>query len=326
MEIAYAAERDRPAVKEIWLSCFPGDTAETVDLFLGRLFRPGWCLVGREGNRAVTMAFLLPAELVMGENREDREDRENKEGQESRGSRESRESRMLPLRYVFAAATLPSFRGAGRFGSLLRRAHVLAKGEGAAALFLRPAEPGLAVYYERFGYWPYFMTVEDTAVLPEGRGAAGFPGRAIPPSAAPDGRHPAAENAAAFRDAALKGRPAWVRWPAEIVSLSVAGSLWMGGEGFYAAGELPARGGSSGPLFFREWVAAGPAQEALLAAAALRAAQGRTAGPVKIRRRRPAEAGEAGEPFGWLCPLTGAARALFGTAAQDRPYMGLALD
>ena len=91
-------------------------------------------------------------------------------------------------------------------------------------------------------------------------------------------------------------------------------------------GSFPPAAAPRARSFFREWVAAGPAQEALLAAAALRAAQGRTAGPVKIRRRRPAEAGEAGEPFGWLCPLTGAARALFGTAAQDRPYMGLALD
>lgn len=282
VEIAAAEGRDRPAVREIWLACFPDDTPETAEYFLKRLWAPGRCLVGRLDGRAVTMAFLLPAELVTA-------------------------SGVLPLRYVFAAATLPAYQGRGCFSSLLRHAHALAEAEGAAALFLRPAEPGLAAYYERFGYRPYFTAVEEDAA---------FGGRISP---AEDGICPLTGDgqAAACRDAALEKRPVWVRWPAPVVGLSAYGADRFGGAGCYAMGG----GEAPGALFFREWLASPKNEPAMLAAAAARYPGRRT-----FRRRRPAEPGEPAAPFGWLCPLTDRAERLLETAAQDLPYMGLALD
>ena len=316
MEIGYVGRQDRPALKEIWLASFPEDGPETADVFLDALLKPGWCLAGRLDGRAVTMAFLLPAELVAGKS-------------------------ALPLRYVFAAATLPPYRGKGCFGALLRRARELSAAQGVDALFLRPAEPGLAAYYERFGYRPYFSAVEETIRPAQ---AAGDPaGRVLhfPPRLEPSLWRERAEAAACSRDAALQGRPAWVRWPAEIVGLSAYGSLCLAGQGCYAmGGQEPAppaleggRDGGGASLFVREWVA-GPSEAPALCAAAWQAASLRAASqqapeeipPASIRLRRPARAGEAATPFGWLCPLTGRAEALFLTAAQDRPYMGLALD
>ncbi|HJD24139.1 MAG TPA: GNAT family N-acetyltransferase [Firmicutes bacterium] len=316
MEIGYAGRQDRPALKEIWLASFPEDGPETADVFLDALLKPGWCLAGRLDGRAVTMAFLLPAELVAGKS-------------------------ALPLRYVFAAATLPPYRGRGCFGALLRRARELSAEQGVEALFLRPAEPGLAAYYERFGYRPYFAAVEETIRPAQ---VMGDPvGRVLrfPPRLEPSLWREQAEAAARSRDAALQGRPVWVRWPAEIVGLSAYGSLCLTGQGCYVmGGQEPAPAASerglagAGPsLFFREWVA-GPSEAPALCAAAcqaisLRAASLRAAEeipPASLRLRRPARAGEAAPPFGWLCPLTARAEALFLTAAQDRPYMGLALD
>lgn len=293
MEIAYAEKRDRSAVGEIWLACFPDDSPETVDFFLDRLWNPGWCLVGRVQGRAVSMAFLLPAELVT-------------------------EEGMLPLRYVFAAATLPVFQGRGYFGALLRRAHELVKADGVQATFLRPAEPGLAVYYERFGYRPYFTCVDETVDLPH------------PPALnRPCADRVREETAVRCRDAALEGRNAWVRWPAPVVELSAYGAGWLTDGGYAAGGpaetavlgECSPAGEKQPGLFFREWIAKVGGEQAMLAAAARRYPQARS-----LRRRRPAREGEVPPPFGWLCPLSERAETLFCTADQDKPYMGPALD
>ena len=200
-------------------------------------------------------------------------------------------SGVLPLRYVFAAATLPAYQGRGCFSSLLRHAHALAAAEGAAALFLRPAEPGLAAYYERFGYRPYFTAVEEDAA---------FGGRISP---AEDGICPLTGDgqAAACRDAALEKRPVWVRWPAPVVGLSAYGADRFGGAGCYAMGG----GEAPGALFFREWMASPKNEPAMLAAAAARYPGRRT-----FRRRRPAEPGEpaAGRAVRLAMPADGQGR------------------
>ena len=160
MEIAAAEGRDRPAVREIWLACFPDDTPETAEYFLKRLWAPGRCLVGRLDGRAVTMAFLLPAELVTA-------------------------SGVLPLRYVFAAATLPAYQGRGCFSSLLRHAHALAAAEGAAALFLRPAELFRSGVPRAVG--PAYLLPPVTRGLFQREGGRGAPPSSLPspPPASP---------------------------------------------------------------------------------------------------------------------------------------------
>lgn len=96
-----------------------------------RLYRPADCMVEFRDDQPVSMAFLLPAVWHNGAD-------------------------AYPVQYIYAAATLPAYRGRGLFGSLLKRAHEEALRRGQAASFLRPGEPSLTAYYRRFGYENWF--------------------------------------------------------------------------------------------------------------------------------------------------------------------------
>lgn len=122
----YAFTDDLAAIRTIWSAAFPEDTAADRDRFLQTVRLSEECLVAVENGVPVSMVFMLPA--TYGERR---------------------------LQYIYAAATLPSHRGCGIFGDLLRTAIKHAREQGCAASFLRPAEPSLVGYYARFGYLPW---------------------------------------------------------------------------------------------------------------------------------------------------------------------------
>lgn len=62
----------------------------------------------------------------------------------------------LDLRYIYAAATAPEYRGKGLMADLLDYAEDLAREEGADGMILVPQEESLFRYYSRFGYQPAF--------------------------------------------------------------------------------------------------------------------------------------------------------------------------
>lgn len=125
----WAGEEQFSAVRDLWHEGFPEDTDEDVTAFWRAMSGTARCLLCMEGERAVSMAFLLPADAVAGEER-------------------------LPLWYVYAAATCRDRRGQGLFGRLLNEAAARAAQNGVEALFLRPAEPSLFAYYARQGFQP----------------------------------------------------------------------------------------------------------------------------------------------------------------------------
>lgn len=120
-----------PALKTIWAASFPEDSPELIERAFDRLYRPADCMVEFRDDQPVSMAFLLPAVWHNGAD-------------------------AYPVQYIYAAATLPAYRGRGLFGSLLKRAHEEALRRGQAASFLRPGEPSLTAYYRRFGYENWF--------------------------------------------------------------------------------------------------------------------------------------------------------------------------
>ncbi len=71
-----------------------------------------------------------------------------------------RQGRSLPVQYIYAAATLPAYRGRGYCGALLKAAFEVGRSRGQAASFLRPASQGLTDYYTQFGYRPFFGFLE----------------------------------------------------------------------------------------------------------------------------------------------------------------------
>lgn len=128
-----ACEADLAALKEIWLSSFPEDTPADVEAFFEGGFSPQQAMVYTVNGQPVSMLFLLAVPLSLpGE-------------------------KPLSAGYVYAAATLPTWRGRGIFSSLLLAAHKAAASRGMQAVFLRPAEPSLQAFYQRFGYRPGFF-------------------------------------------------------------------------------------------------------------------------------------------------------------------------
>ncbi len=129
MTIRYAAQADRAAIAEIWLSAFPADSREDCEAFLDLTDLSSECMVACENGRPISMVFLLPAVLRT-------EDAE------------------YSLCYVYAAATHADHRGGGVFSKLLREALRLQKEKGIAGSLLSPQSSSLVGFYERFGYVP----------------------------------------------------------------------------------------------------------------------------------------------------------------------------
>ncbi len=144
-----------PALKAIWAASFPEDPPEAIEDFFARCFRPEECLTAFEGGEPVSMAFLLPALYQRG-------------------------GKAFPVQYIYAAATLPAWRGRGIFGALLRGALEEGRRRGQFASFLHPGEPSLAAYYGRFGYRAGFRAAVDRLnreeMLTAGGSAAGTAG------------------------------------------------------------------------------------------------------------------------------------------------------
>ena len=128
----FARPEDRPALSRLWLACFPGDTMETVRAVFGRL------ALKRNASWPRRTAFPFPCCCCC-----------------RSGMR--RQGRSLPVQYIYAAATLPAYRGRGVLRCLAEsRAFEVGRSRGQAASFLRPASQGLTDYYTQFGYRPFF--------------------------------------------------------------------------------------------------------------------------------------------------------------------------
>lgn len=271
----------------LWLDAFPGDTAEDVGKFLEKVFPQSRCLAVRENGKPVSMVFLLPARLEWG------------------GDRPG----TMPLQYIYAAGTLSSRRGRGIFGRLLNEALEAARSEGIPASFLRPAEPSLFAYYERFGYRPFFYA--RTLRLSRGEFLRGS-GRAR--GTPPEG------GAGAVRGRLLEELPVRVRWPEFIVGYAEEYVREAGGETLAVDGGWALCEPRGDLLWIREWLCRSAAEPALRAAAGRRFSAG------TILLRRPASPEDGGEPFGMICPLNGEAEKRLAGLKPGFPYMGLALD
>ncbi len=174
----FAAENDQDALITLWQQSFPEDSVEEIRSFLSKINLQEECLVAESDGAVVSMVFLLPAELQA--------------------------DVRLPIQYIYAAATRPSYRGRGLFGGLLTQALSVARERGQVASFLRPAMPSLCEYYAKFGYRPFFFC--DTL-----HGGAEPSGIAVRPVSA--------EEYVKWRDRLVM--PFGVRWPARLLEHTV---------------------------------------------------------------------------------------------------------
>ncbi len=121
----YATHADAEMMLALWREAFPEDTEEDITAFLDRFIHTA--VVIADGNRVVSMLFLLPASLCCGE-------------------------REFPVAYIYAGATASTHRSQGLYRRLIEFAAAQVKHSGGAALFLRPADEALAVSYRRMGF------------------------------------------------------------------------------------------------------------------------------------------------------------------------------
>ena len=271
-----------PALKAIWAASFPEDPPEAIEDFFARCFRPEECLTAFEGGEPVSMVFLLPALYQRG-------------------------GKAFPVQYIYAAATLPAWRGRGIFGALLRGALEEGRRRGQFASFLHPGEPSLAAYYGRFGYRAGFRAAVDRLnreeMLTAGGSAAGI--RLL--AGCPD--------YAARRDRLLAGSGAYVKWEERLAGLAVSSAVSAGGGVLAGPDGLALCEPSGGVLAVRELLC--PPQRRADYLCALAAQFDAPAYHI----HRPAQAGETGETVGLIRPLH--------PEAEDwdaASYMGLTLE
>jgi len=128
-EIALARYVQRNELIDLWHSSFEADAG--VEYFFNYRFQPENCLVYTIGGKVASMLHMLPLQIVTAEG-------------------------PVPAHYIYAAATLPDYRGQGLMARLLSAAAHVGEWRGDSHSVLLPSEPSLYQYYGRHGYQDYF--------------------------------------------------------------------------------------------------------------------------------------------------------------------------
>jgi hypothetical protein len=124
--VTFADKNDFESIKVLWNECF-GDDDEYIDFYLKKRFNEENMLVIREDGKVVSMASFLPATLKCGEE-------------------------YMPVRYVYAVATLPEYRKRGYAAEIIKTASDAFK----EPLVLQPENESLKKYYKGLGFGEYF--------------------------------------------------------------------------------------------------------------------------------------------------------------------------
>ncbi len=133
-------------LKRLWALCFTSDTAEEIDAFFESVFPFSVAFAAFDGDTAVTMLYLLPAQV--------------------RGNGWS-----ASAWYLYAGGTHPSYRSQGHYRQLMNAARDWAYTSEAVAIYLRPADEGLFQYYASLGYVQpiYTYPANQSAMIGDGQ-------------------------------------------------------------------------------------------------------------------------------------------------------------
>lgn len=137
--IRFAAEKDIPGLKEIWHISF-GDSKEYIDMFMEHQFKNALTVVYEEDSKILSMFFLFRCDFSINE-------------------------KTHPSFYLYAAATLPQYRGKGIMGKMLEFSKSYAAEKNFDFIILSPAEKSLYDYYSRFRFKACFKSKKITLAL-----------------------------------------------------------------------------------------------------------------------------------------------------------------
>ncbi len=278
---------DIPILKQIWKSAF-GDPDSYIDFFFERRFSADRTLVMYEKEKPVSVLYLLPCSI-------------NLDGEQRLAG------------YIYAAATHPKKRKKGFMGKLLSYAKSFAEEAGLSALVLRPGEPSLYGYYERYGYRTFFQ--ESTAKFTRKQllNCAKAGGQCLSAST---------EMVAGFRAHYLDGWEGCIQWDEEAVQYALEENEFTGGKNIFVRcpqGVGYALVGEGSHVTVKEWVAE-RGVFAYLADAILKCSDAETfvmRSPVGILRQEIAKT----TPGGMILPVSNPC-----IWRGKPPYLGLTLD
>lgn len=111
-------------------SSFP-NSKELLKFFLKNKFSPEFCNALIKDDQVVSSIQALPQEIIL-------------------------EEKTFSAKYIYAAATLPNFRGKGSMKRLLDFTAQIEKEHGTDFLFLVPCSKDIEKYYEKLGYENFF--------------------------------------------------------------------------------------------------------------------------------------------------------------------------
>lgn len=189
--IRFAAEKDIPGLREIWHISF-GDSKEYIDMFMEHQFKNALTVVYEEDSKILSMFFLFRCDFSINE-------------------------KTHPSFYLYAAATLPQYRGKGIMGKMLEFSKSYAAEKNFDFIILSPAEKSLYDYYGRFGFKGCFKSQKITLNLKsEGEYAANFSENAF-------------EKMLTFRNAAVK-KSDGVLWDEEFFRYAVYENDYTSGK------------------------------------------------------------------------------------------------
>lgn len=120
--VVFANETEEEQILRIWEECF-GDSKEYIKMYLEKRFETENMMVIHEDGKIVSMASFLPVQVTIN------------------GKQES-------ARYVYAVATLPTYRKRGYASEIIKHA----TGKYQEPLILQPADDAMEAYYGNLGF------------------------------------------------------------------------------------------------------------------------------------------------------------------------------
>ena len=140
LEISYCTKNELVAVKKLWQEVF-GDDEIWIDRFFYHLYQDN-ILIAKVKGKIVAMATLLSATFLF-------------------------EQKEYAMRYVYACATTPLFRGKKIMSKILDKAFEDSENRGEAGLFLLPADAQLYDFYLKNGFSAFFYHDKQEFSLPD---------------------------------------------------------------------------------------------------------------------------------------------------------------
>ena len=209
--IRYGFDRMIPELKKLWKTCFADEDAYINDFFAA-LYKGQDVLLAEENGVLMGASFFLPGKLLEG----------------------TGPDRWQEIRYVYALAVYPQFRGKGVAGRLLSHAHQTYQ----APLIAEPANEGLiGGFYKPLGFEEDFYLEKEPAQIPRSYGVQAAEIRAADSPAGSAGTTASAQEVcsadavsyAKIRDAYF-AKPGYIKWPVEHIAFALQEHRANGGE------------------------------------------------------------------------------------------------